>query len=238
MMNSNQKQRKLNRGVTIALAILIAATILVTVIALTASRRSKPGGEQTSSSTPSQSATEQTAGTTETTREPENTTVPTTSTTEGGKPAVSVVEWAAPASGAVIKEYSADIPVFSLTMEDYRIHAGIDIEGDAGDEVRAAADGIIESVYYDPMMGQTVVISHANGFKSVYQNMQTTVPDGVAEGATVLKGQKIGSVGDTALVEISESPHLHFCVTLDGKYVDPLSYVSVSASAASVWYED
>ena len=77
-------------------------------------------------------------------------------------------------NGNISKEWSADIPVFSDTMEDYRVHLGVDLEADAGTPVYAAADGTIESVEFDPMMGQTIVISHANGYKSVYRNLQTT----------------------------------------------------------------
>ena len=239
-MNSNQKQKKLNRNISVALAVLIVATLCVTIAALTAAKRSRDNSENVASSTVETIRTEPTSSTEPTsTQQATGQTAATQPTqTSGATPTANVIEWVCPAAGSVIKEYSADVPVFSLTMEDYRVHAGIDIAGDAGDDVLAAADGTIEDVYYDPMMGQTVVVAHADGYKSVYQNMQKAVPDGVTVGATVKGGQKIGSIGDTALIEISESPHLHFQMTCGGKNVDPLSYIEVSEAASSVRYED
>ena len=240
-MNSKQKQKRFSRNISIVLAILIVSTLCVTIAALTASHRKKTTNDPTSSTEASTVSTEPTSSQTEKTLSPTESTQAPTEEPQGTKPsdpAVTVIEWGSPATGSIVGGYSADVPVFSVTMEDYRTHSGIDIEGDAGDAVFAAADGTVEKVYYDPMMGQTVVISHSGNYKTIYQNMQTSVPEGITAGAKVKKGDRIGSIGDTALIEISESPHLHFAVTVDGKYSDPLSYITVSASAASTWYED
>ena len=235
-MNSKQKQRKLSIRLSVVLAILIVATLCVTIAALTAARRSRPNNEQTTVptaentvSTPQSQAPSGTSGTEKTPDKP---------STSGNTPASNVIVWSVPVEGGIVKEYSVDVPVYSLTMEDWRVHTGIDIGADAGADVLAAADGVITDVRYDPMMGQTVVIDHGSGYTTIYQNMQTAVPDGIAVGAAVKGGQKIGSVGDTALIEISDSPHLHFAVTANGKYVSPLSYINVSASAGSIKYED
>lgn len=236
-MNSKQKQKKLNRNISIVLAVLIVATLCVTIAALTAAKRKdddtqKPHQSSSSQSTPLQSNSSQSTP-------PQSSSSSSSSSGSGSSaPAIKVVEWHSPAVGNVIKEYSSEVPVFSVTMEDYRTHMGIDISGDAGSDVLAAADGVIDDVYYDPMMGQTIIITHENGYTSIYQNLQTQIPDGIEAGAKVKGGEKIGAMGDTALIEISDSPHLHFCVKLDGKYTDPLSFVTVSAPASSIDYED
>ena len=233
-MNQNQKQRKFSRNISIVVAVLIVATLSVTIAALTAARKTKPTPDQTTVTEPATTEpSEQATSAPVPTAEPTQPTEPTNNT-----PAVKVIEWHIPTAGNLIKDYSADIPVFSLTMEDYRIHTGIDIAGDAGDDVYAAADGVIEDVYYDPMMGQTVVIKHSDSYTSMYQNLQTVIPDGIEKGAEVKGGQKIGTVGDTALIEISENPHLHFSVLVDGKPMNPLSFVTVAASASKTWFED
>lgn len=224
-MNQNQKKKQMTRGLTIALALLVVAAIVVTIIAVTSSKRTKPNPSDTTGTTP-----EQTTGTTG----PEQTTKP------GDEPIVADdVTFISPVTnGNISKEWSADIPVYSDTMEDYRVHLGVDIEADAGTPVYAAADGTIESVKVDPMMGQTIVISHAGGYKSVYQNMQTSIPEGIAEGVTVKAGDQIGAIGDTALVEISQSPHLHFEIYKDDECEDPLTHITVTPIDDETYYED
>ena len=138
------------------------------------------------------------------------------------------ISFTAPVSGSVYAEFSVAVPVFSNTMNDYRTHAGVDVAAGIGDPVYACADGVIEDVFEDPMMGQTVKISHADGFESVYRNLSTVLPDGIEKGAAVRAGQMIGAVGDTALVECCDESHLHFELLLAGDPVDPSLHVSFS----------
>jgi murein DD-endopeptidase MepM/ murein hydrolase activator NlpD len=158
---------------------------------------------------------------------------------EDDKPTAALTpEFVCPLGGTLVKDYSADIPVFSMTMEDYRVHCGIDVGADAGTEVLAAADGEITDVYYDPMMGQTVEITHAGGFVTVYRNLQTKMPSSVSKGIKVSAGETIGYVGDTALIEISDSPHLHFEMRKDGESINPLSHFELPEKNAGSDYED
>ncbi|MBQ8420539.1 MAG: M23 family metallopeptidase [Clostridia bacterium] len=222
MMNENQKKLQMNRGLAIALSLLVVAAIVITVIAVVSSKRAKPNPNESTTATTTQAK-------------------PAETTT--GKPTEPViaekVSFIAPISiGNVIGEWSADIPVFSNTMEDYRVHLGVDIEADAGTPVYAAADGTVESVEFHPMMGQTVVIAHADGYKTVYRNMQTNIPEGIEAGAAVKAGDEIGYVGDTALVEIAENPHLHFEICKDGVSENPMDYISLVPVDASADYED
>lgn len=135
-----------------------------------------------------------------------------------------------PAHGYISKSYDADMPVFSITMEDYRIHDGIDIACDVGSEVYSCADGVVESVYEDPLMGNGVTVYHNGGLRSVYLNLSEKVPDELYEGANVAAGQVIGYVGESALVECAEVPHVHFTMTLDEETVDALNYIEFDES--------
>lgn len=226
-MNQNQKKMRLNRGLSIALALLVVAAICVTIIAVVSSRRAKPGPSDTTGSSNPEQTTNNTKPE-ESTKDPDD------------KPIVAdKVSFISPlTNGNISKEWSADIPVFSDTMEDYRVHLGVDLEADAGTPVYAAADGTIESVEFDPMMGQTIVISHANGYKSVYRNLQTKIADGIAAGTVVKAGDEIGAVGDTALVEISQAPHLHFEIYKDDNCENPLSHITVTPIDDETYYED
>ena len=129
-----------------------------------------------------------------------------------------------PLGGSVMKEFSDDVLVYSATMNDYRVHPGVDIQASVGDPVAAFARGVVAEIYEDPLMGQTIVLDHGEGLKSVYQNLSDFIPAGIEVGAEVREGQIIAGVGETSLVECAEGSHLHFAVTKNGEPVDPESF--------------
>lgn len=137
-----------------------------------------------------------------------------------------------PAEGVLGKGHDASAQVFSDTMQDYRVHLGIDITTVEGAPVYAAASGKIEKVWEDVRYGQCVAIAHSGGAMTVYKNLSVELAEGIAEGASVTAGALIGAVGNTAMVEIAEDPHLHFEMTVDGIAVDPLDYFDESALAS------
>lgn len=139
----------------------------------------------------------------------------------------------APLTGAVIKNHTLEVPVYSLTMDDYRTHQGVDISAAAGAPVYAAADGVISDIWDDPMMGKCLSLSHAGGAVSVYKNLAETLPEGILSGVTVKTGTVIGAVGETALIETAESPHLHFELTVDGESVDPAEFMLIGTKDTS-----
>ncbi len=128
-----------------------------------------------------------------------------------------------PVQGELGMTFAVNELVYSVTMQDWRTHRGIDIRSDVGTPVKAAAGGVIKSVYTDEMMGSTVVILHANGIETVYANLQSA--ELVKEDQEVVAGDVIGGVGMTAQNEIGEPPHLHFEVKKDGEYVNPLDHI-------------
>lgn len=133
----------------------------------------------------------------------------------------------APIDGTVYKRHDLNNAVFSLTMNDYRIHSGIDIECTAGADVVSCAYGTVKTAGYDPFMGYTVMIDHGDGLISCYRNLSDEFADGIEEGATVYAGQKLGTVGESALIEISDEAHLHFELELDGVPIDPLTMTEI-----------
>lgn len=145
-----------------------------------------------------------------------------------------VSSYLAPATGALVKHHDDSLPVYSVTMNDYRVHEGIDIATEAGADVYATARGTVSAVWSDPLMGECVSIDHGNGVVSVYKNLAKEMADGIVKGATVTAGQKLGTVGSTALIESVEEPHLHFEMSYEGKSVDPLSYITEESRATSL----
>ncbi len=130
-----------------------------------------------------------------------------------------------PVMGNIETPHSVEALVYSRTMADWRTHRGVDLATGLGGKVIAAAEGTVEQVYSDEMYGTTVVIHHGGGLRSIYSNLAETPT--VAVGDSVLMGDTIGSVGQTALAEIGDVTHLHFEMTLDGETVDPRDYLPV-----------
>ncbi len=129
----------------------------------------------------------------------------------------------APVKGDILKDYSIDELVYFPTMQDWRVHEGIDYAVDLGTEVHAAADGTVESVTEDSMLGASVVLRHADGTQTMYANLEEgSAPEA---GKTVKAGETIGKVGQTAALEINDGTHLHFAVMKDDKMMDPHTYL-------------
>ncbi len=127
-----------------------------------------------------------------------------------------------PVDGEILKSHSVNIPVYSATMNDWRIHEGIDILCNIGEKVFAAASGKVVDIYEDVSLGLTVLIEH-NGYTSKYCNLSKV--EGLSVGDKVKQGEIIATVGDSAKYEISDKPHLHFEILEYGKSVDPYLYI-------------
>ena len=113
-----------------------------------------------------------------------------------------------PIVGKVTKSHSLDTPVFSDTLQEWRVHTGIDISANEGAEVYASAKGVVSKVYSDPFLGKTVEITHEGGITTVYSNLSS---DGVnvKVGDTVKSGDVIGKIGDSSISELADEAHLH-----------------------------
>lgn len=129
-----------------------------------------------------------------------------------------------PVSGETQKEYSGDAPVFSETFVDWRVHSGVDIKGELGTPVKAASSGTVILIDNDPIWGTTVKIKHSDNLVSIYSNLGTKPT--ITAGQKVSVGDVIGSIGQTAQAEIAQDPHLHFAVTENAVYIDPMSIIS------------
>jgi murein DD-endopeptidase MepM/ murein hydrolase activator NlpD len=127
-----------------------------------------------------------------------------------------------PVDGKVIGDYSGDNLIFYKTLSDWRSHDGVDFKASEGEDVSASADGVVESVYSDSM-GNCIVIDHENGLKTMYANLADSETD--LTGQNVKKGDKIGTVGKSALADLTEEAHLHFEILKDGRPVDPSEYL-------------
>ncbi|MBM3620871.1 MAG: M23 family metallopeptidase [Alphaproteobacteria bacterium] len=107
----------------------------------------------------------------------------------------------------------------------YAFHNGIDIEGRTGTPIMAAADGVIDYAGWYYNYGRTVRVIHNDKLATSYSHMSTFAPT-AKPGTRVRRGEVIGYVGSTGR---STGPHLHFCVIIDGQFVDPAPYVQAGS---------
>lgn len=128
-----------------------------------------------------------------------------------------------PVPGEVSKEFSGEELVFSTTMNDWRVHEGTDLKAAVGDEVKAVADGVVDEIYEDDLLGMTVVVSHTGGVKSLYANLKDS--GDIKHGGQVKAGDVIGHVGESTVLEAAEEPHLHFEIIKDNRCVNPMEFV-------------
>lgn len=98
-------------------------------------------------------------------------------------------------------------------------HPGIDISKKGGLNVYAAENGRVESVGWTGGYGNTIIINHGSGMKTLYGHLSRFL---VKDGESVSRGQHIAVMGSTGW---STGVHLHFEVWINGRKVNPLSYI-------------
>ena len=124
----------------------------------------------------------------------------------------------------ITNPFSMDKLIYSVTLDQYMTHTGIDIEAPEDCQVLAICDGTVTSIYDDDRFGTSIEVTHKDNLVSIYSNLSTA--EMVEVGDVVTKGQIIGGVGSTALFESLEPSHLHLEMIKNGAYVDPCDYIN------------
>jgi murein DD-endopeptidase MepM/ murein hydrolase activator NlpD len=106
-------------------------------------------------------------------------------------------------------------PILHIT----RPHEGIDVTAPMGAPIIAPASGVVTKVARETGYGNVLEIDHGNGIVTRYAHCSRI---DVRQGQRVTRGQRIAAVGKTGL---STGPHLHYEIHVNGKVVDPLTYV-------------
>lgn len=146
------------------------------------------------------------------------TSVPPTTTGTTEQPPVTDTQWICP-----VPYYTLESPFgmrFHPLLNIWRMHNGIDMGCAMDTPIYASRSGVITITdYQENGAGNYVQINHGDGYRSVYMHMTRYV---VSLGEEVFQGQIIGYVGSTGL---SSGPHLHFGISYNGTYVNPLEYL-------------
>lgn len=134
--------------------------------------------------------------------------MPAATLAAGASRVIDGVKWRWPAQGSVFKRFQSGDAI-----------PGIEIAGNSGDPVRAAADGVV--VYSGNGLvgyGELVIIKHSDTFLSAYGHNRKRL---VREGERVSAGQPIAEMGSTGAAR----NELEFQIRKDGNPVDPMDYL-------------
>ncbi len=211
---------------TVACLTLVLAVVLSASIATNRAKQQYAGDGSSTSDTKNEAPTQSEEGTANgtlntPTHKDEN------ETPVGGE--AEEFELSLPARGVISKGHDASLQVWSETLGAYKVHLGIDIATDEGAPVFAAADGTVSKVWDDAMMGKCVAIDHGDGIFTFYKNLDPVLSSGIEKGKSITVGQEIGKVGESAMAELADEPHLHVEMTVNGIAVDPTDYLSKTA---------
>lgn len=123
-----------------------------------------------------------------------------------------------PTSKNIIKNFSGENPVFSKTLNDWRVHKGIDLAAEQGSKIKAITNGKVKEIYNDALYGTTMVIEHDGGFSAYYSGLGETTMVNVDD--KVESGQEIASINSIPC-ESADGYHLHLSIKKDDKFIDP-----------------
>lgn len=99
-----------------------------------------------------------------------------------------------------------------------KFHEGDDFSAKTGTPVYATADGRVRISKYYSTFGNYIEIDHGRGYKTVFGHLSKRK---VKVGEKVIRGQKIGEVGNTGR---STAPHLHYEILFNNKSKNPKDY--------------
>jgi murein DD-endopeptidase MepM/ murein hydrolase activator NlpD len=108
------------------------------------------------------------------------------------------------------------------------MHTGVDLRADAGDPVRATADGAITVAGWNGGYGKMVEIDHGNGLVTRYGHLSAI---DVRIGQHIRAGQILGKVGSTGR---STGPHLHYETRVGGEAIDPQKFLRAGTRLAGI----
>jgi len=122
-----------------------------------------------------------------------------------------------PTSGWLSSEFAKSR--FHPILHVNRPHNGIDLTAEIGTPIVAPAAGVVAFAGWDQGFGRVVEIDHGHGIRTRFAHCASL---SVRRGQRVTRGQLIAAVGNSGL---TTSPQLHYEIHVNGRPVDPLSFV-------------
>ena len=103
-----------------------------------------------------------------------------------------------------------------------RMHEGVDMAGPVGTPIHATGDGVVIFAGRSGAYGNLIKIQHELGTETRYAHLSRI---NVRQGQRVSQGDTIGAMGNTGR---STGPHLHYEVRMNGRAVDPMSFIKAA----------
>ncbi|MBE7043477.1 MAG: M23 family metallopeptidase [Ruminococcaceae bacterium] len=122
-----------------------------------------------------------------------------------------------PADGTITKQHSVEKLSYSKTTGDWCVHYGIDISGPQT-EVIAAARGVVSVISENSLLGNCIIIDHADGLQTKYYGMEKIY---VKPNQSIETGDPLGLTGTASPGEAAEGTHLHFEVWKNNQPLNP-----------------
>ncbi|WP_203825502.1 M23 family metallopeptidase [Actinoplanes palleronii] len=133
-------------------------------------------------------------------------------------------------AGTKLNQEEAASEVYLLPLDDYeftsafgvrfgKLHAGIDLAAPDGTPYKAVHAGTVTAAGYNGGYGYSITIQQDDGTEMIYAHSRRLL---VKKGDVVKAGQVVGEVGNTGY---SYGTHLHLEVHVDGKPVDPITFL-------------
>lgn len=113
---------------------------------------------------------------------------------------------------------SYGLRIHPITQKVHR-HSGIDIPPSGNDTIYATANGILDTVAYNDLIGLHIKIRHKYGFTTIYGHLKRTFIRSPHQKIHI--GDPIGIMGTSGR---STGKHLHYTVQRNGQTLPPLPY--------------
>ncbi len=123
----------------------------------------------------------------------------------------------------ILRPVSGDILLepgwyYNALLDDWRYQQGIELAGNIGDIVMAAANGKVSAVKEDEYKGIMVIVEHDHGWITEYGHLERV---SVSPGTILVKGQEIGRIGTTGM---ASQPSLYFSLRNKDGTVNPVDF--------------
>ncbi len=127
-----------------------------------------------------------------------------------------------PIMGNVLINFSMDKSVYFATLDQYKYSPAMILSATKGEQITAATDAVITSVYKDNELGNVVEMDLGNGYTLSYGQLTDVV---VGTGQYVTTGQLIARAAEPTKYYSVEGCNLYVKLTKDGEPINPMNYL-------------